>query len=72
MRWSQQTRASLTGSIEEYIHEETGALPGRRELEPTFEAIDQLNLATERLDARISRLEAAGRDNPDSSGTETS
>lgn len=72
VRWSQQTRASVTASIEEYIHEETGALPGRRELEPTFDAIDQLNLATERFDARIRRLEAAGRDNPDSSGTETS
>ncbi len=72
VRWSQQTRASVTASIEEYIHEETGALPGRRELESTFEAIDQLNLATERLEARISRLERANRKNSDSSGTETS
>ncbi|MFL1405626.1 SCP2 domain-containing protein [Marinobacter sp. M1N3S26] len=58
VRWSRQAMASVTASLEEYIHEETGTLPGRRELEPTFEEIDQLNLRTERLTARIERLEA--------------
>jgi ubiquinone biosynthesis protein UbiJ len=62
---------SISASVEEYIHEETGTLPGRRELEPTFEAVDQLSLATERLEARIQRLEGTSRPNPDPSGTET-
>lgn len=57
VRWSRQAMASVTASLEEYIHEETGTLPGRRELEPTFEDIDQLSLRTERLSARIDRLE---------------
>lgn len=71
VRWSRQAMGSISASVEEYIHEETGALPGRRELEPTFEAIDQLSLATERLEARIQRLEGTRHPNPDPSGTET-
>lgn len=58
VRWSRQAMASLSASLEEYIHEETGALPGKRELEPTFEDIDQLSLRCERLAARVERLEA--------------
>ncbi|MGM0571519.1 SCP2 domain-containing protein [Marinobacter sp.] len=71
VRWSREAMASISASVEEYIHEETGTLPGRRELEPAFEGIDQLSLATERLEARIGRLEGVGRPNPDPSGTET-
>lgn len=58
VRWSRQAVVSLTTSLEEYIHEETGALPGRRELEPVFDDIDQLHLRSERLAARIAGLEA--------------
>ncbi|MDF0749479.1 SCP2 sterol-binding domain-containing protein [Marinobacter sp. 71-i] len=57
VRWSRQAFASLNANIEEYIHEESRSLPGRRELEATFTDIDQLNLQTERLEARIERLE---------------
>lgn len=57
VRWSRQAFASLNANIEEYIHEESRSLPGRRELEATFSDIDRLNLQTERLDARIARLE---------------
>lgn len=56
VKWSQQAFRSLNANVEEYIHEESRSLPGRRELEATFEDIDQLSLRTERLDARIRQL----------------
>jgi ubiquinone biosynthesis protein UbiJ len=46
--------------VEEYIHEESRTLPGRRELEATFQDIDELNLRTERLEARLNQLAAPG------------
>lgn len=70
VRWSRQAMASLTASLEEYIHEETGTLPGKRELEPTFEDIDQLSLRTERLAARVERLENDVDATAGQSGTE--
>ncbi len=57
VNWSRQAFRSLNANIEEYIHEESQSLPGRRELEATFEDIDRLSLQTERLEARIGRLE---------------
>lgn len=70
-RWSRQAMASVTASLEEYIHEETGALPGRRELEPTFEEIDQLSLRSERLAARVEQLESRVSPSSGQSGTES-
>ncbi|MBK1886241.1 SCP2 domain-containing protein [Marinobacter sp. DY40_1A1] len=58
--WSRQAFGALNANIEEYVHEESRALPGRRELEATFEDIDALNLRTERLAARISQIESRG------------
>lgn len=58
MAWRRRAADSLTRNLEEYIHEESGQLPGRRELEATFTDIDDLSLRVERLDARVSRLEA--------------
>ncbi|MBU2953368.1 ubiquinone biosynthesis accessory factor UbiJ [Marinobacter sp. F3R08] len=60
-RWSRQAFQSLNANIEEYVHEESRALPGRRELEATFEAIDELDLRTERLEARLNLLENRGK-----------
>lgn len=56
--WSRQAFSSLNANIEEYVHEESRALPGRRELEATFEDIDALNLRTERLEARINQMQS--------------
>jgi len=53
----------MNANLEEYLHEESRALPGRRELEATFQDIDQLNLRTERLEARLTQLESSGSDN---------
>lgn len=62
--WSRQAFRSLNANVEEYIHEESPSLPGRRELEATFEDIDRLSLQTERLEARIQRLEKPNKQNP--------
>lgn len=55
--WQRQAFQSLNASVEEYIHEESGSLPGRNELSATFEDIDQLSLQSDRLAARIQYLE---------------
>ncbi|MBL3555706.1 MULTISPECIES: SCP2 domain-containing protein [Marinobacter] len=66
VRWSRQAFGSLNANIEEYIHEESRSLPGRRELEATFTDIDHLNLQTERLEARVERLEKSNqKDRPE-------
>lgn len=57
VKWSRQAFHSLNANVEEYVHEESRSLPGRRELEATFEGIDTLSLHSERLAARIDRLE---------------
>ena len=54
--WSRNATASLQANVEEYLHEETRSLPGHRELAATFADIDDLNLHTERLSARLDRL----------------
>ncbi|MDL0431231.1 SCP2 sterol-binding domain-containing protein [Marinobacter sp. TBZ242] len=59
--WSRQAFTSLNANVEEYIHEESQSLPGRRELEATFTDIDRLALRTERLEARIEQLEKPNR-----------
>lgn len=58
--WSRQAFSTLNANIEEYVHEESRALPGRRELEATFEDIDSLSLRTERLEARVNQIESRG------------
>ena len=56
VKWSRNAFQALNANIEEYVHEESRALPGRRELEATFADIDDLNLRTERLAARIDQI----------------
>ncbi|MBZ2169109.1 MULTISPECIES: SCP2 domain-containing protein [Marinobacter] len=64
--WSQNAVSALNANIEEYLHEESRSLPGRRELEATFGDIDQLHLRTERLEARLNHLEnRADTDEPE-------
>jgi len=56
VKWSRGAFQALNANIEEYVHEESRSLPGRRELEATFADIDELNLRTERLAARLDQL----------------
>jgi ubiquinone biosynthesis protein UbiJ len=53
----QRTGSSLMHSLEEYLHEEARLLPTRVEIEIAQDEGDALRAATDRLDARISRLE---------------
>ncbi|MFL1455308.1 SCP2 domain-containing protein [Marinobacter sp. GN3S48] len=64
VKWSRQAFGALNANIEEYVHEESRTLPGRRELEATFEDIDQLSLQTDRLEARVSLLERHTNEEP--------
>ncbi|MGC8121799.1 ubiquinone biosynthesis accessory factor UbiJ [Marinobacter sp. VGCF2001] len=63
VKWSRQAIQTMNANVEEYIHEESRALPGRRELEATFRDIDELNLRTERLEARLNQLALPGSNN---------
>ncbi|WP_323751648.1 ubiquinone biosynthesis accessory factor UbiJ [Marinobacter sp.] len=60
VHWSRNAFNTMNANVEEYLHEESRALPGRRELEATFQDIDELNLRTERLEARLNQLELSG------------
>lgn len=61
VKWSRHAFAALNANVEEYVHEESRALPGRRELEATFADIDELSLRTERLQARIDQIDQFAR-----------
>lgn len=56
-RWSQQASRSMLQNIEEYLHEETRSLPPRAELEPFYRAVETLAIDTDRLIARIDRIQ---------------
>lgn len=55
-----QAGDSLRQNLDEYIHEEKRLLPGRIELETFYRDIDDLRLRTDRLAARINRLQGTG------------
>lgn len=57
IKWSRGAFQALNANIEEYVHEESRSLPGRRELEATFADIDDLSLRAERLAARLEQLD---------------
>lgn len=61
--WSRQAMASMTANLEEYIHEESQSLPGRRELAARFRAIDELKQRTGQVDARLAAFDNNGSDN---------
>ncbi|KPQ29777.1 MAG: hypothetical protein HLUCCX14_03905 [Marinobacter excellens HL-55] len=60
VHWSRNAVSTMNSNVEEYLHEESRALPGRRELEATFQDIDELSLRTERLEARLNQLDSSG------------
>lgn len=60
LRWSREAANSMTANIEEYLHEESRTLPGRRELEANLQEIQQLEQQAERLQARLDALDNTG------------
>ncbi|PAU81594.1 hypothetical protein CK501_00100 [Halovibrio salipaludis] len=61
LRWSQQARASVHANIEDYLHEESGLVPGRHEAEARFSDIDALESRVKALENRLNNL-APGED----------
>lgn len=56
--WSRKAADSFSTNVAEYLQEEGRDVPARVEVEEFLEAVDQLREATDRLDARLSRVES--------------
>ena len=59
--WSRKAAGSFAGSVAEYLQEEGRDVPARVEVDEFLEGVDKLRDGTERLEARLARLEAARR-----------
>ena len=57
--WGRKAAGSFTGSVVEYLQEEGRDLPTRVEVDEFLEGVDRLRDDTDRLEARLARLEAA-------------
>lgn len=57
MSFGQDTRSTLERHVEEFIHEEARLLPPKLELENFYADVRALNSRSERLQARIQRLQ---------------
>lgn len=56
--WSRHTMSSFRLNLQEFLQEETRDLPAKAEAEQLFQAIDQCRDDLERLEQRLSRLQA--------------
>jgi len=56
-KWGQHVTNSLVMDADEYLHEEARSLPPRAELNSFYREIEQLAMSTDRLAARIHRME---------------
>jgi ubiquinone biosynthesis protein UbiJ len=59
--WGRKTSASFASNVAEYLQEEGRDVPVRVEIEEFLESVDHLREATDRLEARIARLESQRR-----------
>ena len=59
--WGRKAADSLALNVAEYLQEEGRDVPTRVELEEFLEAVDHLREAADRVEARLSRLEARRR-----------
>ena len=59
--WGRSTSTAFASNVAEYLQEEGRDVPVRVEVEEFLEAVDHLREATDRLEARIARLESARR-----------
>ncbi|WP_136255579.1 ubiquinone biosynthesis accessory factor UbiJ [Onishia niordana] len=55
-RWGLRTRQELTADIGEYVFEEARLLPGRQQLNVMRDQLTELEIASDRLEARLERL----------------
>jgi ubiquinone biosynthesis protein UbiJ len=56
IKWARYSADSLLRNFEDFIHEEARIAPSQPEVEDFYQDISQLNLATDRLEARVKRL----------------
>ncbi len=59
--WMSKARDTAAMNVAEYLTEESRDLPARSEADEFLAAVDALREATDRLEARIARLERGGR-----------
>jgi ubiquinone biosynthesis protein UbiJ len=59
--WGRKAADSFSTNVAEYLQEEGRDVPSRVEVEEFLEAVDQLRETTDRLDARLSRVESRAR-----------
>ena len=64
--WTHATLRAAQDDVSEYLREEARWLPDRAETEAFYNAVDTLREVTDRLSARISRLESSGQPLPQS------
>ena len=57
--WGQKAATRMTMNVEEYLHEEIRVTPPQAEVEAFYAKVHDLQLATDRLEARINRLVSA-------------
>lgn len=55
-RWGLRTRQEFCADVSEYVFEEARLLPGRHQLEAMRDQLTDLEIATDRLEARLARL----------------
>ncbi|RTR03435.1 ubiquinone biosynthesis accessory factor UbiJ [Halomonas nitroreducens] len=55
-RWGLRTRQELCADVSEYVFEEARLLPGRHQLEILRDHLTELEITTDRLEARLERL----------------
>ncbi|MFO7787803.1 MAG: hypothetical protein R6W87_08550 [Halospina sp.] len=61
LRWSQQARASVHANIEDYLHEESGLVPGRHEAQARFSDLHALESRVNALESRLDALDPEAR-----------
>lgn len=59
--WGRKAADSFSTNVAEYLQEEGRDVPARVEVEEFLEAVDQLREATDRFEARLSRVESRTR-----------
>jgi ubiquinone biosynthesis protein UbiJ len=62
--WSRKAASSFAGNVAEYLQEEGRDVPARVEVDEFLEGVDRLRNDTERLEAKLARLEATRRAAP--------
>lgn len=55
-RWGARARRELQADVSEYVFEEAHLLPGRHQLDAARDHVTELEVATDRLEARLARL----------------